>query len=88
LVSENGEEFPVELSVSPIQDGDSILFVGYLRDIIDRNAQNFARIELAHVKQNDGDGRDGRLNRSRNPQSGHRVKSLRLHLNGSLTHWW
>jgi hypothetical protein len=45
------KNFPVELSVSPIQDGDSILFVGYLRDIIDRNAQNFARIELAHVKQ-------------------------------------
>src|SRR6516165_10693824 len=47
----NGEEFPVELSVSPIQDGESILFVGYLRDITDRNALNFARIELAHVKQ-------------------------------------
>jgi signal transduction histidine kinase len=47
----NGEEFPVELSISPIQDGESILFVGYLRDITDRNALNFARIELAHVKQ-------------------------------------
>jgi len=47
----NGEEFPVELSVSPIQDGESILFVGYLRDITERNALNFARIELAQVKQ-------------------------------------
>lgn len=47
----NGEEFPVELSISPIQDGESILFVGYLRDISDRNALNFARIELARVKR-------------------------------------
>ena len=47
----NGEEFPVELSISPIQDGESLLFVGYLRDITDRNALNLARIELAHVKQ-------------------------------------
>jgi PAS domain S-box-containing protein len=47
----NGEEFPVELSISPIQEGENILFVGYLRDISDRNALNFARIELAHVKQ-------------------------------------
>ncbi len=47
----NGEEFPVELSISPIQDRESILFVGYLRDITDRNALNLARIELAHVKQ-------------------------------------
>jgi PAS domain S-box-containing protein len=47
----NGEEFPVELSISPIQDGESVLFIGYLRDITDRNALNFARIELAHVKQ-------------------------------------
>src|SRR5262249_14401310 len=29
----NGEEFPVELSISPLQDGESILFVGFLRDI-------------------------------------------------------
>ena len=29
----NGEEFPVELSISPIQDRENILFVGFVRDI-------------------------------------------------------
>src|SRR5262249_15195701 len=47
----NGEEFPVELSVSPIQDGENILFVGCLRDITERNAVRFARAELARVMQ-------------------------------------
>jgi sigma-B regulation protein RsbU (phosphoserine phosphatase) len=45
----NGEEFPVELSISPLQDGESILFVGCLRDITERNALQLARVELAHV---------------------------------------
>ena len=47
----NGEEFPVELSISPIQDDESILFVGCLRDITERNALRLARIELARVMQ-------------------------------------
>jgi len=38
----NGEEFPVELSISPIQDDESILFVGCLRDITERNALRLA----------------------------------------------
>jgi two-component system sensor kinase FixL len=45
----NGEEFPVELSISPIQDGESILFVGCLRDITEHNALRLARLELARV---------------------------------------
>src|SRR5215467_2238821 len=45
----NGEEFPVELSISPIQDRDSILFIGCLRDITEHNALRFARLELARV---------------------------------------
>jgi PAS domain S-box-containing protein len=45
----NGEEFPIELSVSPIQDGESILFVGFLRDLTERNALRVAQSELAHV---------------------------------------
>jgi PAS domain S-box-containing protein len=45
----NGEEFPVELSISPIQDGENILFVGCLRDITERNALRAARAELARV---------------------------------------
>lgn len=47
----NGEEFPVELSISPVQDGDSILFVGCLRDISERNALRLARAELARISQ-------------------------------------
>jgi PAS domain S-box-containing protein len=35
-VRSNGEEFPVELSIAPIQDSNSILFVGFLRDITER----------------------------------------------------
>ena len=45
----NGEEFPVELSISPIQDGESILFMGCLRDITEHNALRLARLELARV---------------------------------------
>ena len=47
----NGEEFAVELSISPIQDGENILFVGCLRDITERNALRLARVELARVTQ-------------------------------------
>ena len=45
----NGEEFPVELSISPIQDRDNILFIGFLRDITERRALRLARAELARV---------------------------------------
>jgi len=47
----NGEEFSVELSISPLQDGDSVLFVGCLRDITERNALHLAQVELARVTQ-------------------------------------
>jgi PAS domain S-box-containing protein len=45
----NGEEFPVELSISPIQDRENILFVGFLRDITERRDLRLARAELARV---------------------------------------
>jgi PAS domain S-box-containing protein len=48
-LKKNGEEFPIELSVSPIQDGESILFIGFLRDLTERNALRVAQSELAHV---------------------------------------
>ena len=45
----NGEEFPVELSISPIQDRENILFVGFLRDITESHALRLARAELGRV---------------------------------------
>src|SRR5262249_16533578 len=38
----NGEEFPVELSISPFRDGESLLFVGFLRDLTEHNARRLA----------------------------------------------
>jgi PAS domain S-box-containing protein len=45
----NGEEFPVELSISPIQDRENILFIGFLRDITESHALRLARAELGRV---------------------------------------
>ncbi len=50
-IKKNGEEFPVELSISPILDEGRIVFVGCLRDISDRNALRLARADLARVRQ-------------------------------------
>jgi PAS domain S-box-containing protein len=48
-LKKNGEEFPVELSISRIEDGESILFVGCLRDLTERDALRAARDELART---------------------------------------
>jgi PAS domain S-box-containing protein len=45
----NGEEFPLELSIAPIQDRENILFVGFVRDITELHALRLARAELAGV---------------------------------------
>ncbi len=50
-VGKNGDEFPLELSISPILDDVSILFVGCLRDVSERNALRLARADLARVRQ-------------------------------------
>jgi PAS domain S-box-containing protein len=47
----NGEEFPVELSISPVRENGSVLFVGCLRDLTERNALRLARGEVAQVTQ-------------------------------------
>jgi PAS domain S-box-containing protein len=50
-VGKNGDEFPLELSISPILDDVSTLFVGCLRDVSERNALRLARADLARVRQ-------------------------------------
>ena len=45
----NGEEFPVELSISRIQDRENILFIGFLRDITESYALRLARAELGRI---------------------------------------
>ena len=50
-IKKNGEEFPVELSISAIQDGERILFVGCLRDMTEHHALALARTEVARVTQ-------------------------------------
>lgn len=50
-IKKNGEEFPVELSISAIQDGERILFVGCLRDMTEHHALRLARTEVARVTQ-------------------------------------
>jgi PAS domain S-box-containing protein len=47
----NGTEFPVELSISPVRNGESVLFVGCLRDTTERNALRLARGEVSRVTQ-------------------------------------
>jgi len=52
----SGEEFPVELSISPLLDDDAYLFVGYVRDITERKRaeehQKLLLEELNHRAKN------------------------------------
>jgi PAS domain S-box-containing protein len=47
----NGEEFPLELSISPVETADALAFVGCLRDMTDIYALRQARAEVARVTQ-------------------------------------
>jgi PAS domain S-box-containing protein len=49
-IRKNGEEFPVELSIAPI-NGDRLLFVGFLRDLTEHNALRQAQSEVARMSQ-------------------------------------
>jgi PAS domain S-box-containing protein len=49
-IRKNGEEFPLELSIAPIR-GDRLLFVGFLRDMTERNALRRAQSEVARMTQ-------------------------------------
>jgi PAS domain S-box-containing protein len=50
-IKKNGDEFPLELSISPVLDDGRVVFVGCLRDISDRKALRLARADLARVRQ-------------------------------------
>jgi PAS domain S-box-containing protein len=49
-IRKNGEEFPVELAIAPIR-GENLLFVGFLRDLTERNALRHAQSEVARMSQ-------------------------------------
>jgi len=49
-VRKNGEEFPVELSIAPIRSA-RLSFVGFLRDLTERNTLGQARAEVARMSQ-------------------------------------
>ena len=49
-IRKNGEEFPVELSIAPI-NGGRLLFVGFLRDITEHNTLRQAQSEVARMSQ-------------------------------------
>ena len=46
----NGEEFPLELSIAAIR-GERLSFVGFLRDLRERNTLQEARAEVARMSQ-------------------------------------
>jgi two-component system, LuxR family, sensor kinase FixL len=49
-IRKNGEEFPLELSVAAVP-GERPLFVGFLRDLTERNTLRQARAEVARMSQ-------------------------------------
>jgi C4-dicarboxylate-specific signal transduction histidine kinase len=49
-IRKNGEEFPIELAIAPIR-GNGLLFVGFVRDLTERNALRNARSEVARMTQ-------------------------------------
>ena len=49
-IRRNGEEFPLELSIAAVP-GERLLFVGFLRDLTERNTLRQARAEVARMSQ-------------------------------------
>ena len=49
-IRKNGEEFPLELSIAAVP-GERLLFVGFLRDLTERNTLRQARAEVARMSQ-------------------------------------
>ena len=49
-IRKNGEEFPLELTITPIR-GARLSFVGFLRDLTERNALRQAHAEVARMSQ-------------------------------------
>jgi len=51
---QNGEEFPVELSITPIGDGDALSFSAFIRDVTERKAREE---QLRQLQRMDAVGR-------------------------------
>lgn len=50
-LKQTGEEFPVELAISPVHDADGVIFVGCLRDITEQKTVQQALQDTEHLFQ-------------------------------------
>jgi PAS domain S-box-containing protein len=51
----NGDEFPVELSISPMKNGDAITFCGFITDITERKRMEEVRERFAAIVESSDD---------------------------------
>jgi PAS domain S-box-containing protein len=52
----DGSEFPVDISLAPIGEGNNALIVAAVRDVTERNAAQAAQAQLASIVQSSADG--------------------------------
>ena len=94
----SGDEFPIELSITPTTDGGEQIFLGFLRDISERKAAEAALREsearlsatynhaLVGIAEVDGTGRFLRANEEFSVMTGYSLEELRQMTFFDITH--